>query len=130
MKPLALLATLALLGGCGRGRGAGAPAQASTEVPVALNAESPFLYPPELYDQGVEGEVRLRLFVDAQGRVVADSTRIASSSGTPALDSAALRGAAELRFAPAQRDGAPVGTVFYQPVIFRHAAAPQGNAAP
>jgi len=124
------LAALALLAACARGRDAGAAAQRSTEVPVALNVESPFLYPPDLYDQGVEGEVRLRLFVDAQGRVVADSTRVASSSGMPALDSAALRGAAELRFAPAQRDGAPVATAFYQPVIFRRAAAPPGSPAP
>ncbi len=127
MSRPARLAALALLAACARGRESGPPARASSEVPVALNVESPFFYPPELYDQGVEGEVRLRLFVDSLGRVIADSIRVASSSGTPALDSAALRGAAELRFAPARRDGAPVGTAFYQPVIFRRAAAPLGG---
>lgn len=97
------------------------------EVPVAINGESPFQYPPDLYDQGHEGEVRLRLYVDSAGRVLPESTTIAASSGTPRLDSAAVAGAAQLRFAPAHRDGVPVGTAFYQPVIFRRpaSAAPQ-----
>ena len=94
------------------------------DVPVAINGESPFQYPADLYDQGLEGEVRLRLWVDSTGRVNPDSTRIASSSGTPALDSAALRGAVQLQFAPAHKDGQPVGAAFYQPVIFRRRAAP------
>jgi protein TonB len=99
-------------------------AQRANDVPVAINGESPFQYPPDLYDQGIEGEVRLRLFVDALGRVRPESTHVASSSGTPALDTAAVAGAALLRFAPAHRDGQPVGMVFYQPVIFRRRAAP------
>ncbi len=89
------------------------------DVPVAINSESPVQDPADLYDQGVEGEVRLRLFVDDMGRVHPESTKVASSSGTPALDSAAVRGAALLRFAPAHKDGQPVGTAFYQPVVFR-----------
>lgn len=98
------------------------------DVPVAINGESPFQYPADLYDQGLEGEVRLRLWVDSTGRVNPDSTRIAASSGTAALDTAALRGAVQLQFAPAHRDGRPVGAAFYQPVIFRRRAAP--GAAP
>jgi TonB family protein len=94
------------------------------DVPVAINGESPFQYPLDLYDQGVEGEVRLRLWVDSTGRVAAESTRVASSSGTPALDTAAVAGAAQLLFAPAHRDGRPVAAAFYQPVIFRRRAAP------
>lgn len=97
------------------------------DVPVAINGESPFQYPADLYDQGLEGEVRLRLFVDSAGRVLPESTTIAATSGTPRLDSAAVAGAAQLRFAPAHRDGIPVATAFYQPVIFRRpaGAAPQ-----
>ena len=101
-----------------------AAATGANDVPVALNGESPFQYPAALYDQGVEGEVRLLLYVDALGRVVKDSTRIAASSGTPALDSAAISGSAQLRFAPAHRNGQPVAAAFIQPVIFRKAAAP------
>lgn len=95
-----------------------------TDVPVAINGESPFQYPAELYDQGVEGEVRLRLWVDSAGRVAPESTRVASSSGTPGLDSAALAGASQLQFAPAHQDGHAVGMAFFQPVIFRRRAAP------
>lgn len=89
------------------------------EVPVALNADSPFGYPPELYEQQIEGEVVLHLYVDSTGRLVPESTRIAESSGNAGLDSAALAGAGGLRFAPATRRGVPVGTAFLQPVRFR-----------
>jgi protein TonB len=98
------------------------------DVPVAINSESPFQYPADLYDQGVEGEVRLRLFVDDMGRVHPESTTVASSSGTPALDSAAVRGAARLRFAPAHKEGQPVNAAFYQPVVFRRGG--ERGAAP
>lgn len=100
------------------------------DVPVAINSESPFQYPADLYDQGVEGEVRLRLYVDDMGRVHPESTKVASSSGTPELDSAAVRGAALLRFAPAHKDGQPIGTAFYQPVIFRRGGERSAAPAP
>jgi TonB family protein len=102
-------------------------ANQQNSVPVAINGESPFQYPAALYDQAIEGEVRLRLYVDSTGRVVTESTRIASSSGTPALDSAAAAGAPGLRFAPAHRNGVPVGASFHQPVIFQRRA---GGGAP
>lgn len=130
MRPALLLPLLVALAACSRGGGAGDTAARGTEMPVALNGESPFQYPADLYDQGAEGEVRLRLFVDAQGRVVEDSTRVSSSSGIPGLDTAAIRGAAVLHFAPGRRDGTPVGMAFYQPVIFRRAAAPEGSPSP
>ena len=130
MRRAAALAVAAALAACGRGGNSGADAKPDTEMPVAINGASPFQYPADLFDQGVEGEVRLRLFVDAQGKVVADSTRVSSSSGTPAFDSAAVRGSAELRFAPARRNRTPVGMAFYQPVIFRRPSAPQGSPTP
>jgi TonB family protein len=88
-----VMATLLFCAACGRG-GDGAVRQ-GTEMPVAINSESPFQYPADLFDQGVEGEVRLRLFVDSLGRVVQESTRVASSSGTSGFDSVAVRGAVE-----------------------------------
>lgn len=116
---VALIAALGL-GACGPDASpdGGVPA-ADVDVPVALNADSPFGYPPALYDRGVEGDVVLHLYVDSAGRLRPESTRVAESSGTPALDSAALAGAAALRFAPATRRGVPVGAVFLQPVRFR-----------
>ena len=88
--------------------------------PVALNAVSPVGDPAALARERIDGVVLLRLYADSLGRVVPDSTRIAESSGYPALDSAALAGASQLRFAPARRRGIPVATAFVQPVHFRH----------
>jgi protein TonB len=90
------------------------------EAPVALNAVSPVQYPRALLEQGIEGRVLLRLYVDSAGRLLPDSTRIAESSGYPALDSAALSGAPALRFSPALRRGRPVAAPFLQPVQFRN----------
>jgi TonB family protein len=89
------------------------------EPPVAINSVSPVRYPPALLAQGIEGRVLLRLFVDSAGNVVPDSTRVAESSGYPALDSAALVGSPELRFSPALLQGRPVAAPFLQPVQFR-----------
>jgi protein TonB len=95
------------------------------EAPVPLNGEAPIQYPPRLFDQKVEGEVVLRLFVDSTGRLAPESSKVAESSGYPALDSAALAGARRMRFAPARRRGIPVAAAFLQPIEFRH---PQGQA--
>ncbi len=89
------------------------------EAPVATNAEPPVAYPLELFEQGVEGTVILRLFADETGTIVPESTTVAEGSGYPQLDSAALAGVASMMFAPARREGTPVSAVFYQPVHFR-----------
>jgi TonB family protein len=96
------------------------------QPPVAINPVSPMDYPLALLEQGIEGRVLLRLYADSQGSLVPDSTRIAESSGYPALDSAALAGASSLRFSPALRNGHPVGGAFLQPVHFRN---PQTRSA-
>ena len=93
---------------------------AAEQAPVAVNPISPVEYPRPLREQGIEGRVLLRLYVDSAGRLIPDSTRIAESSGYPALDSAALQGAAELRFSPALLRGRPVAAAFLQPVQFHN----------
>ncbi len=119
------LALLLLIGsaaiGCRRSRGtalldAAAP---HDDPPVALDPEPLVEYPASLYQQGIEGTVILRLFVDEQGAVVRESTQVAQSSGYPAFDSAAVAGVPRMHFAPAQRDGRSVATAFTQPVHFR-----------
>lgn len=95
----------------------GAPENAP---PVALNADNPVTYPPDLYARGVEGQVTLQLFVDSAGSVVPDSTRVAQSSGYPAFDSIAVADAPRLRFSPALRNGKPVAATFLQPIRFHH----------
>ena len=97
------------------------------EVPRLVTSELPFRYPPAMYTRRVQGNVTLRLFVDRDGMVRRDSTRIEEPSGYPALDSAALRGAADLRFVPAKLRGEPLGVVVLFPVYFRH---PEARALP
>lgn len=93
------------------------------QPPVAINPVSPVEYPVPLLEQGIEGRVLLRLYADSLGTLVPDSTRVSESSGYPALDSAAVRGAAGLRFSPALRHGRPVGGAFLQPIHFRNSRA-------
>jgi TonB family protein len=93
------------------------------EHPVMVNAELPFRYPPALYARRVQGNVTLRLYVDGDGRVVPDSTRVDESSGYSALDSAAVKGSQELHFIPAKLRGEPMGVAVLFPVYFRHPEA-------
>lgn len=99
------------------------------ELPVMLNKEPPFRYPASLYSQRVQGNVTLRLFIDRDGRVLVDSTRVEESSGYPSLDSAAVKGSHELSFVPAKRHGEPMPVSILFPVYFRHpdAAALPGD---
>lgn len=123
--PVLLAFGVLACGGSGPAPSAGSPP--AEEPPVAVNADPAVQYPPDLYDRRVEGDVVLRLFVDSSGRLSPESTRVSESSGFAALDSAAVRGASRLRYAPARRHGLPVATAFLQTVEFRH---PGGGAAP
>jgi len=104
------------------------PSVRGEDAPVMINPVSPVEYPPALFARGIEGKVILGLYADETGRLLQDSTRIAESSGYPALDSAAVAAVAQFRFAPALRNGTPVATSFLQPVHFRHPQA--GGTSP
>jgi TonB family protein len=97
------------------------------EVPKVINTELPFRYPAALYARRVQGNVTLRLYVDRDGQVRSDSTRIEESSGYAALDSAAVKGSQELRFVPAKLRGEAMATTVLFPVYFRH---PEAHALP
>ena len=136
-RPLPWLLLGAVACGGSTPRASGGPDAPAEEPPVALNAEPAVQYPPNLYDQGVEGDVELRLFVDSTGQLAAESTRVTESSGYAALDSAAVRGVSRLRYAPGRRHGLPVATSFLQTIEFRQpgatgaaTAAPAAPAAP
>ena len=119
---------LITLAACKKGEGSGMPFQTvgrqPDEAPVMLNKELPFRYPPALYAQKVQGNVTLRIFIDREGTIVPDSTRIAETSGFTALDSAAMKGSRELKFEPAKTQGQPVPVSILLPVYFRHPDAP------
>lgn len=97
------------------------------EIPRMLNGELPFHYPPALYARKVQGNVTLRLYIDRNGQVMPDSTRIEESSGYAALDSAAVKGSQDLHFVPAKLRGDPLGVSILFPVYFRH---PEAHALP
>lgn len=97
-----------------------ATAARKEEPPVALNPDIPVEYPAALYNQGIEGRVLLKLWVDSTGTLADDSTKVAESSGYPAFDSAAVASADYLKFAPGRRNGVAVGMSFTQPIVFRH----------
>jgi TonB family protein len=99
------------------------PPRRPDEQPVMVNKELPFRYPAPLYARKVQGNVTLRLFVDRDGRVTPDSTRVEESSGYVSLDSAAVKGSQELYFIPAKLHGEPIGVVVLFPVYFRHPEA-------
>ena len=92
-------------------------------LPVMLNKDLPFRYPPSLYARKVQANVTLRVFIDPEGQVVGESTHVAESSGFPSLDSAAVKGSNELRFIPAQTRGKGVPVSILFPVYFRHPEA-------
>ena len=128
LKLLLLLMTALSIAGCKKGEGSGLPFQTVGKqpdvAPVMLNKELPFRYPPALYAQKVQGNVTLRIFIDREGSIVSDSTRIAETSGFTALDSAAMKGSRELKFEPAKTQGQPVPVSILLPVFFRHPDAP------
>ncbi len=101
-----------------------APAEpAAAPEPVAETFSEPapaqpirIAYPAYARRRGMEGVVEVEITVDETGAVTA--LRVARSSGHPLLDKAALRGLADVRFAPARRNGMAVPHTFRQPVRF------------
>jgi TonB family protein len=93
------------------------------ELPVMLNPEPPFRYPTALYAQRMQGNVTLCIFIDRDGRVRPESTRVEESSGYSSLDSSAVTGSQELHFVPAKLNGEPIAVSILFPVFFRHPEA-------
>jgi protein TonB len=92
------------------------------ELPALLNAAEVSrglqrYYPPLLRDAGIGGEVLLWVLVDEQGQPV--KLQVRQGSGHQALDDAALRVAAIMRFAQTLKDGKPISTWIELPIAFR-----------
>lgn len=91
-------------------------AEAEIEGPTLLGGGTPVEYPVPEWDRNVEGVALVRVLVNAEGGV--DSAMVAEGSGSAALDSAALRGAWEMEFEPALREGRPLRVWARIPVHF------------
>jgi len=74
-------------------------------------------YPERARREGREGRVLLRVLVDDQGR--STQVEIHSSSGSDALDRAAVEGIKRWRFYPARRGDRPVESWLRIPIEFR-----------
>jgi TonB family protein len=95
---------------------AGCGGEGQVEDPVPLYGEVPIEYPLELWDADVEGQTTLRVRVTEMG--VVDSVEVFESSGFLAFDSAAVRGAPQLRYSPATRNGRRISVWAKVPVHF------------
>lgn len=73
--------------------------------PVLLQKIEPH-YPPEARVLGIEGSVRMYLYISESGTV--EDLKIVSSSGSPELDRAAEEYGRSLEFRPATRDDDPL----------------------
>ena len=90
-------------------------------VPPRLLDRVEVEYPEEAQREGLTAIVRVRIVVDAAGRVA--SASVAESAGH-GFDEAALAAARKLRFEPAMRDGKPVPVQLDYEVRFEPAQAP------
>lgn len=101
---------------------AGQPAGASfTSQPELQNlAEIQTLiekeYPPLLRDAGIGGRADVWLLIDTNGEIV--RTQLTERTGQPALDEAALRVAAAMRFTPAVNQGEATTVWVSQAIAF------------
>ena len=84
------------------GGASGAPEQLGTGEGMLAGAGKPPFYPKNAMNEGVEGEVNIRISVATDGKVT--ETRLLKSSGDPRLDKAALNSLLKWQFKPHQRD--------------------------
>ena len=96
-------------------------------LPVAVEQETPFVYPEELWDEGIESQAVVMVHVTAEGTV--DSVYVRTTSGYEAMDTAALRGARELRFEPGRRGEETVDVWVRLPVRFSRTPPAAGDGA-
>ena len=105
--------------GLGQGSGArdSAAAQRPKTPPRLLAGANP-AYPEDLRRQGIEGAVRVRVVVGKDGSV--ETAGVATSSGYPSMDDAAVAAAYRYRFSPARNMyDEPVKCAVSQTVQFR-----------
>lgn len=73
-------------------------------------------YPPLLRDAGIGGETLMWVHIDETG--VVKRSQVHTSSGYPALDSAAVQVTRSMAFAPAQDEGKPIPVWIAIPIVF------------
>lgn len=74
-------------------------------------------YPPEAREQGLEGTVKVKIQVSADGNVT--GATIAKSSGHSILDESVLSKIYDCNLEPAEKDGVPISSKAIIPVRFK-----------
>ena len=74
-------------------------------------------YPSEAREQGLEGTVKVKVQVSANGGVSGAS--IVKSSGHSILDQSVLANVHDCNFEPAEKDGVPIASKVIIPVRFK-----------
>lgn len=95
--------------------------QGTGAAPVQVNAKPKEMaapqYPRSAFEQGLSGEVLLRVEVDAQGRT--GDIRVLTSTPAGVFDAASIAAAKQWTFEPALRDGKAVATALKIPMSFK-----------
>jgi len=86
------------------------------DPPTPLFQDVPVEYPLDLWDRDIEGETLVRVRVSDTGSVT--EAEVLESSGIEAFDSAAVAGAMDMRFQPAQRNGRRIEVWARLPIRF------------
>jgi periplasmic protein TonB len=104
-----------LVGASGTPGSTAACSTGETRPPGVHTSEAP-TYPPTARQSGVQGTTRVSLLVSSIGTVT--EAIVVRSSGSPALDNAAVAALLRWRFQPAVRSGEPVAAQVIVPVVF------------
>jgi TonB family protein len=97
-------------------------------LPQPMPGASPVTYPTDLWDLGVQGETMLMVLITEGG--VVDSAYVLEPSGYAGFDSAAIRGALQLRFTPGRRGDRPIPLWTRLPIRFQRDSLDNGPPAP
>lgn len=116
-----LLAGSLLVAGGRTSADAATPASSRSATPavdITYKNRNPPKYPVAAIKQGEQGDVVLRVTIDAGGNVTKVAVDPAKTTAPGALQSAAIAAAVNWKFAPGIKDGHPVGGVVEIPVNF------------
>ena len=99
---------------------------AAQDMPPHVTYQEPPVYPPDIKQAGMRGEVRVSFVVDKDGKV---RNPVVISSTNPGFNQSAIDAVLKWCFTPGFRHGVPVNTRIEVPIIFE-LDEPDGGAEP
>lgn len=121
-NPISIAVLFGVLGVSSQWAGTSPPEPVVTDSAPLLSSWAPPVYPPEALREKIEGKVKLRVVVDAQGQVTA--ARVLQPLD-PRLDEAALAAVKAWKFIPGLEDGHPAACSMDIPILFLAKSAHQ-----